>query len=903
MSINVFFLFLVLFSNSWKKDLTVDGDVEANPGPSDYECSALDESWLDDFTIDNYISSLVSTTPTVFYVEVNIVERTFFKELMGDFTWFTDVYNKPGDFVFLIPINDFYVFPTEARGAHWSLLVFERFKDIRNFYYIDSLYNTDCLEAAQIIVSKLNLEQTNLTFHELECIQQPNGFDCGVYTCWYAFLVLQVYHCHHNVPILEIESACKNGPPDISTFREDLEKLDISMIQSKHLASQHERLSKFIRYVQRQGKSPHVLEHPRFEHVACRDLELTVDIGQWNIVDLLPLVPEPFPEPHSEVIDVVFPIDVNLEEHSPIPMSPVGDAIFPNVNPHVAKGVSKKPKTAKPPKSSTSSRTLSKKELKEKKFFKTRPLTRRVYTPNPDLEKKIKAEKAKKRSRQSDQNFEKKIRSSTLQIPVNDENKILYKQLYDSIPGKSSRQKRRMMNFHLVGRHFLEAETLLQQSLIDRETDVGHLNGRKTKDKETVFGPKIDIPTPKVNSSFVAEKKPKGTPKKGKQSKKPKKDLIAFASEDEFDFNDSSTVMSIDIETRRKTDRPVTTISNSLKKQREQESKELKSMKDEEKEQWIQDQEVFMISAIFGHFNRDQFLPVDARVYTLYVTDLNSLRLPDFCTSVHNCVSELNLLEQFINFIVEMGPDVVTGFNTTNFDLRVLDNRFNHYNLEIPSLVSTFQPDVSLSQFWNRVKTDHWFSVSCDCYLYARKFIASKRGFSLRCPSHFLLNETKFRLHTNEFLLPIDFISSKPQDVINYCFQDSLLALKLFLLFQRNKVIRPTYVTHKTTLQQIVKHRGLELLLQYYAQLVQHLRINTSLCFKMFVINQLENDQELPVFTTSDFDHILTLLKQISSEHYGITVAKGKKPQIDPVLQNFVNTEFRSIMEVHGYSF
>ncbi|KAL0213088.1 hypothetical protein RCL1_006714 [Eukaryota sp. TZLM3-RCL] len=361
--------------------------------------------------------------------------------------------------------------------------------------------------------------------------------------------------------------------------------------------------------------------------------------------------------------------------------------------------------------------------------------------------------------------------------------------------------------------------------------------------------------------------------------------------------------MSIDIETRRKTDRPVITISNSLKKQREQESKELKSMKDEEKEQWIQDQEVFMISAIFGHFNRDQFLPVDARVFTLYVTDLNSLRLPDFCTSVHNCVSELNLLEQFINFIVEMGPDVVTGFNTTNFDLRVLDNRFNHYNLEIPSLVSTFQPDVSLSQFWNRVKTDHWFSVSCDCYLYARKFIASKRGFSLRCLSHFLLNETKFRLHTNEFLLPIDFISSKPQDVINYCFQDSLLALKLFLLFQRNKVIRPTYVTHKTTLQQIVKHRGLELLLQYYAQLVQHLRINTSLCFKMFVINQLENDQELPVFTTSDFDHIQTLLKQISSEHYGITVAKGKKPQIDPVLQNFVNTEFRSIMEVHGYSF
>ncbi|KAL0224958.1 hypothetical protein RCL1_002870 [Eukaryota sp. TZLM3-RCL] len=111
---------------------------------------------------------------------------------------------------------------------------------------------------------------------------------------------------------------------------------------------------------------------------------------------LLPLVPEPIPEPHSEVIDVVFSIDVNPEEHANIPMSSVSDAIFPSVNSNVPKGVANKPKTLKPPKSSTSSRTLSKKELKEKKFFKTQPLTRRVYTPNTDVEKKINAETAKK---------------------------------------------------------------------------------------------------------------------------------------------------------------------------------------------------------------------------------------------------------------------------------------------------------------------------------------------------------------------------------------------------------------------------------------------------------------------------------------------------------------------------
>ncbi|KAL0221300.1 hypothetical protein RCL1_001154 [Eukaryota sp. TZLM3-RCL] len=610
-------------------------------------------------------------------------------------------------------------------GSHWSLLIFVFFNGTPFFYFLNPWrhYNHDNFESDLTFKVAERIVQRLCQIAPITCLlyypRHSNNSDCGVFVCWYDLQATKCYELSPNFNLNNFLQLLNDVPLDVSEFRVLLEQNDIEKSTSLH--DKESRLKNLEDYKSRTRRS-------------------TI----------------------STVPTKLARVEKVTVEHAPIPMSPVSDAIFPNVNPHVAKGVSKKPKTAKPPKSSTSSRTLSKKELKEKKFFKTRPLTKRVYTPNPDIETKTKAETARKRSRQSDQKFEKQIRSSTLQVPVNDENKILNKQLYDSIPGKSSHQKRRMMNFHLVGKNFLEAETLLQQSLIDRETDVGYLNGRKTKDKETVFGPKIELPTPKVNSSFAAERKPKGTPKKGKQSKKPKKVLIAFASEDEFDFNDSSTVMSIDIETRRKTDLQVAKISNSLKKQREQESKELKSMKDEEKEQWIQDQEVFMISAIFGHVNRHQFLPVDARVFTLYVTDLNSLRLPDFCTSIHNCVSELNLLEQFINFIVEMRADVITGFNTTNFDLRVLDNRFNHYNLEIPSIVSTFRADVSLSQFWNRVKTDHWFSVSCDCYLYARKFIASKRGFSLRCLSYFLLNETKFRLHTNEFLLPIYFISSKP---------------------------------------------------------------------------------------------------------------------------------------------
>ncbi|KAL0212012.1 hypothetical protein RCL1_005638 [Eukaryota sp. TZLM3-RCL] len=56
---NKFQLLLVVFFNSWKKDLTVDGDIHPNLGP-EHLYSALGSEWLNDATIVNFLSTLES---------------------------------------------------------------------------------------------------------------------------------------------------------------------------------------------------------------------------------------------------------------------------------------------------------------------------------------------------------------------------------------------------------------------------------------------------------------------------------------------------------------------------------------------------------------------------------------------------------------------------------------------------------------------------------------------------------------------------------------------------------------------------------------------------------------------------------------------------------------------------
>ncbi|KAL0248044.1 hypothetical protein GEMRC1_003283 [Eukaryota sp. GEM-RC1] len=417
--------------------------------------------------------------------------------------------------------------------------------------------------------------------------------------------------------------------------------------------------------------------------------------------------------------------------------------------------------------------------------------------------------------------------------------KLTYQNFLKSLPGNlSNRKKKRLLKLKMIEQALEEAEELFQESY--------HNFSRP----ELTDLPEINLPTPKINvaacekpdtteateatetvessdttetttatgnrKTTVAKRKttkPKasGVSNATKSLKPPKKQMIEFLKHPQLPNNSNHcSILSFDIETREVDQIPAETVTQELDDQRKNENESLKMKSDAEKEVWIQNQQVFMISGVFGHFIKDQFYLQDNFVATLELTHESDVELPPDCRNLRFFENEKQLLEFFVNYLNDKNPSVLTGFNITDFDNVVLGNRIVTLGVDFPEPMLDEITKSHLSSLWQNVCSEWAGRIVCDSYVYAKQFIVSKCSKSLRSLSWFLLNESKGRLH-DEFhhLLPIDCVVERPQEVLNYCFKDSVIALKLFLLFQSNKIVRPTFVTHKTTLKSIVKHFGL----------------------------------------------------------------------------------------------
>lgn len=84
----------------------------------------------------------------------------------------------------ILPINDSSSFDSPG-GSHWSLLIYSRVE--KTFYHLDSMGGINSREANKT-ASKLKL--SSLKMVELDCAQQTNGWDCGIYVCCYAEKVI-----------------------------------------------------------------------------------------------------------------------------------------------------------------------------------------------------------------------------------------------------------------------------------------------------------------------------------------------------------------------------------------------------------------------------------------------------------------------------------------------------------------------------------------------------------------------------------------------------------------------------------------------------------------------------------------------------------------------------------------
>ncbi|KAF9799652.1 hypothetical protein SFRURICE_014626 [Spodoptera frugiperda] len=116
--------------------------------------------------------------------------------------------------------------PDMAGGSHWSLLVYS--KPEACFYHLDSSYVSNH-KAAWELASHLipYLSKGNINFVTKDCLQQSNGYDCGVYVLCNAERL--AHHAHLTGQIASCEMLDKISP---SAKRKEILNLIYSLSDS-----------------------------------------------------------------------------------------------------------------------------------------------------------------------------------------------------------------------------------------------------------------------------------------------------------------------------------------------------------------------------------------------------------------------------------------------------------------------------------------------------------------------------------------------------------------------------------------------------------------------------------------------------------------------------------------------
>lgn len=133
--------------------------------------------------------------------------------------------------IFLDPIDatnyDFIFFPlndcdrNEAGGSHWSLLIYSRIEKI--CYHFDSSSGINGFSAKTLArkVIKYFLDKQERKYIEMDCPQQNNGYDCGLYVLCFADVISR--HAIKNCKVSDCD--CSTVPEIVSKKRSSLLKL------------------------------------------------------------------------------------------------------------------------------------------------------------------------------------------------------------------------------------------------------------------------------------------------------------------------------------------------------------------------------------------------------------------------------------------------------------------------------------------------------------------------------------------------------------------------------------------------------------------------------------------------------------------------------------------------------
>ncbi|XP_070492126.1 sentrin-specific protease 8 [Chironomus tepperi] len=154
---------------------------------SDIEILNSETEWLNDRIISFYLD----------YLQHEIYESKEILFLGSEVTQAIKMMGNPEEInaVILDPLNvkekNFLIFPIndnskdQVGGSHWSLLVYS--KSDNTFYHFDSSGSSNyyvCSKLAKIIKSCLKLSNEKIV--QVECLQQNNSYDCGIYVLCHA---------------------------------------------------------------------------------------------------------------------------------------------------------------------------------------------------------------------------------------------------------------------------------------------------------------------------------------------------------------------------------------------------------------------------------------------------------------------------------------------------------------------------------------------------------------------------------------------------------------------------------------------------------------------------------------------------------------------------------------------
>lgn len=149
--------------------------------------------WLNDAIIGFYFEHLGQkynlSSPKLLFISPELTQLLKLTDTK-DYSIFLDPLKaKESDFIFF-PVNDCDS-KSRAGGSHWSLMVFA--KNEKTFFYYDSSSDMNGIVAkdfSRVITSYL-VGNGSSQFVTVECPQQENGYDCGLFVLCFADVIAE----------------------------------------------------------------------------------------------------------------------------------------------------------------------------------------------------------------------------------------------------------------------------------------------------------------------------------------------------------------------------------------------------------------------------------------------------------------------------------------------------------------------------------------------------------------------------------------------------------------------------------------------------------------------------------------------------------------------------------------